>query len=116
GRDADRLGTVEIFDLHPHALGCDREDMVAEELRDLLGLLIGNQSHGDLRAAPRGQNGLRPLRLIAAVDAVDVAGGTGPGALTDRVAFFAPGLGDSELFAVRLLVEGQLRELLALPG
>ena len=85
----DGVAAVERGHLDGDPRRRDRLDVRGEQLGDLLRVLIGNEAHRHLGAAPGGEDGLRPLPHVAAEDAVDVAGRPRPGALAGGVPLLA---------------------------
>ncbi len=109
------LGAVQVAHLDIDSGRSQRLHMFLEQARDLLWVLVRHQPHRDLGPGPGRQHRLGALALIAAEDAVDVAGGASPDPLQRGVALLAEGGGDAELPAVVLLAEGEAPELLPLP-
>ena len=85
GREVRRRGrhrrreTLAVIDELPTATRRGLRATPREEaLGNLLGILIGNEAEADLGFGDGGDDGLRALAGVAAVDAVDVAGGSAP--------------------------------------
>ncbi len=98
-----------------HARRADRLDVGPELRGDRLRVLVGHEPEAQLRAGHAGQDRLGPGPLVAAVEAVDVAGRPGPLPLQGRVAGLALQRGDAQARLELGLRERQPGELGPLP-
>src|SRR5829696_5721055 len=111
-----RIAAVDEGRGHGHARRRDLGHEVPQGREDGSWLLVRDQPGRDLGVGVGGNDGLRALPLEAAPHAVHVQGGSRPLVLEDGPA----GLADQRLHrdrrAVRLVVEGQRRQHLAILG
>ncbi len=110
-----RLAAVKERRLDAHAFRRQALHVLDEAAADVLGLLVGDEPHRHLGAAPGRQHGLGAAALVAAEDAVDVERRPHRGALERREVALAVEGSNAEVAAVGLLVEGQRGDLAALP-
>src|SRR5262249_6287827 len=81
-------------------------ELALGELRDCLGVLVGDEAASDFEVGLTGGDGFGAFALETAPDAVEVEGGPRPAALEGGVAGFAPEGFDAGFFAVFGFVEG----------
>src|SRR5207302_7522971 len=113
GRQARARGRAE-GDLVPDARGQLLGGPGAYGLLDVVRVLSGDQSEGELHHGRGRDDRLAAGALVAAADAVDLGGRAGPDALKGGVAGLSVGRGRLGGAQPALLVEGQLGEEFAL--
>src|SRR4051794_19467935 len=105
---------VEVLDRHRDARRRELVQVAADELLDLLRLLVRHEATADLRRGARGDDRLSALVLEAAGDAVAVERRPRPGALERAEPLLARDRRRARRAQPLLLVEGQRRDLLPL--
>ena len=75
--------------LHLHVVGCDVLEVLLEEFRNLVGILVGDQAHGDVGGSGGWEHRFEALARVAAFDAAYAQVWTDTRALDGAVSLFA---------------------------
>ncbi len=101
---------MQIPERQLHRPGRVRLEVPFQLACDVARVLIGNEAHGDLGPGRGRENGLRPLALVTAPDAVHVQRRARPDGFEDRVALLRPRDVQSDRAQPGALVERKLAD------
>src|SRR5258706_9883373 len=113
-RDDDSGGAAFTGDFDRHAFRAALAQRFLEFGEDFIGILARDHAHGDLGGGFGGDDRLTAGALIAAGEAVDIAGWAGPAALKGGVPGFVVEVIGLEFLLEFALIEGEPGEFLAL--
>src|SRR5258706_10579706 len=105
--DDDSGGAAFTGDFDRHAFRAALAQRFLEFSEDFIGILVGDHAHGDLGGGFGRDDRLTAGALIAAGEAVDIAGWAGPAALKGGVPGFAVEVIELQFLLQFALIEGE---------